>query len=172
MVSTSHSHSVIRRIHRVGACPVLEVAVTYPILSAGELSSGELSSGEISLEELSLGEGGEALPLTRFNEAYRAMAEAWLAWVESTLLPQVKEDFAAAGSGAVYGFDRRVAVCEMRVEAFPPEGGTLTVVRTLRLASRRGSVKEVCRRETDEWRWPELTLAVAANHTTDRGAHT
>ena len=162
MVFTYHSHSVVRRIHRVGACPVLEAAVTYPILSAGERSSGELSFEE----------GGEALPLTRFNEAYRAMAEAWLAWVESTLLPQVKEDFAAAGSGAVYCFDRRVAVCEMRVEAFPPEGGALTVVRTLRLASRRGSVGEVCRREADEWRWPELTLAGTANHTADKGAHT
>ncbi len=138
MVSTSHSHSVVRRIHRVGACPVLEATVTYPCLSVEE--------------------GGEAPSLTRFNEAYRAMAEAWLAWVESALLPAANEAFTAEGAGASYRFDRRVAVCEMKVETLTPEGAYLIVERTLRLTSRRGSAGEVCRRERETWRWPELTL--------------
>ena len=137
------THDTTHRIHRVGACPVLELTVTYPRIG---IADGEASSA-----------------VERFNEAYRTMAENWLAWAESVLLSEANEAFAAEGAGASYRFERRVAVCQMSASELPAEGECLTVTRTLRLTTRRGGQGEKRRSGGDRWRWPSLTLSEGRN---------
>ena len=135
-------HVTIRRIHRLGACPVLEVTVTYPAWIADR---GELSPAA-----------------ERFNTAYRTMAEHLLAWAEETVLPTVIEAFAAEGATAAYRFDRRLLTCTMQGElggALSDESRRLTVTRELRLTRRRDTSAAKASRTTDSWLWPELTLA-------------
>lgn len=142
-----------RRLFRVGACPVLEVSVTYPRLDADSIAA--------------------ASSVARFNETYRAMAEAFLAWAESAPAEEAKAAFAAMGASAPYRFDRRALTCDVTAiwhgsaravkgrdgEAEGEEGCTvLTVTRTARLTSRHGEVGERSLTAVDEWRWPELTL--------------
>lgn len=156
------SHCTLRRLVRVGACPVLEVCVTYPVLSFAED-----------------GDAAARPAVARFNEAYRAMAEAFLAWATDGPAREAVEAFSAAGAGAVYRFDRRMLLCHMTVEvASDADGGTagnaapvdgrryLRVKRSVSVGTRRGlqaaprqdaprqSVEEI-----DLWRWPSLTLA-------------
>lgn len=138
------SHCRLHRICRVGACPLLEITITYPCLCPPE------------------GEGiGSAVD--RFNTAYRTMAEKLMAWGEGALYEGVLVEFEAAGAEAVYGFDRRLLVCDMSA-AFSEqgegegEGTTLTVTRILRLSSRRGGAEERGISASDRWRLPSLTL--------------
>ncbi len=136
----SVSYQTLHRLHRVGACPVLEVIVNYPVLGSGA--------------------GGEERPaVARFNRTYRSISENILAWAEGVPAQAAVDAFHRAGVNAVYRFDRRVLACEMMV-SYPPEGdeGVLTVTRTLRAFSRRGDEEERVITATDDWIWPELTL--------------
>lgn len=141
-------HHRIHRIYRAGACPILEVTLTYPCLCSAE-------------------DGTEALSpaVTRFNEFYETVAERLLSWAEGTIREAAAADFAAEGSGASYRFDRRRLTCDMTVTLPPAEEGsavqntvTLTVTRTLVFDGRRGTLRERRLTAEDEWRWPELTL--------------
>lgn len=135
------TYRTLRRTFREGACPILEAAVSYPCLC------GEDALGQTPLSEI-----------TRFNEAYAGMAEAFLQWVEGTLLETARHAFREAGPGAGYSFDRRTVDCRMTA-AFagePPE--RLYVRRYLRVGSRRGECVERARTETDIWYIPELSL--------------
>jgi hypothetical protein len=142
-----------RRLFRVGACPVLEVSVTYPRLDAEAVAS----AGSVA----------------RFNETYRALAEAFLAWAETAPVEEAQAAFAAMGASAPFRFDRRVLTCDVTAEwqgkdriakgkdAETWEGdgcAVLAVTRTARLIGRRGEVEERSLMAVDEWRWPELTL--------------
>jgi hypothetical protein len=131
-------HSTERRKVFVGACPVLEITVTYPVLEAG----------------------GDDVATETFNEGYRRMAEAFLSWGEKALGERVTEEFNAAGAGAAFRFDRRLLICSMEGEIIGEDRReTLRVRRNLRLTSRRGSVEERLLPEArDDWRLPELTL--------------
>ncbi len=144
-------HRRIHQIYRAGACPVLEVALSYPHLSSACLCAEE--------------EETEALPpaAIRFNEFYETLAERLLSWAEGTLRTEAMADFAEEGSGAVYRFDRRCLTCDMTARLSPSETEdaaptALVVTRALAFTSRRGSVRERCLSAADVWRWPELTL--------------
>ena len=134
----SVSLATIRRLFRVGETVVLEVAISYPQL---QFADGE---NQILTMEIS-----------RFNEAYRAVAEAFVAWCEQTLAEEAREAFSAAGIGAAYTFDRRVAIC--RMELVPDGEGTFLIQRSVSLGSRRGGVW-VSREQFDHWRTTDLTL--------------
>lgn len=130
----------LRRLYRVGACPILEVTVAYPRLTE------------------------EASPaVTRFNETYRAMAEGFLAWGDAAPREEAEAAFCALGASAPYRFDRRALSCSMSAALSGAEGkpARLSVTRTLRLSSRRGEMTEVSLSETNVWRWPELTVTGA-----------
>ncbi len=137
----SVTHNTQRTYVRVGATPVMEITVTYPVLSfaVGEREDRAFSSA-----------------LDRFNEAYRAMAEAFSAWGGHTPAEEAQAAFTSAGVGAVYTFDRRLLDCRMEVEC--GEGGILTVRRRICRGSRRGSVPSVCRESIDRWRVLDLSL--------------
>ena len=132
-------HGCLRRIYRVGICPVLEVSITYPRLLADCPD--------------------EALPfaVARFNHAYLRMAEGILTWSGGTLLTSVEDAFREAGAAASYGFDRRVVDCRMTAEA-EDEAGHLLVTRTISVGSRRGSIPVQRREGRDLWCCPELVL--------------
>ena len=138
------THSRTHRTFRAGACPVLDVTVTYPCLGPGQPGSEESPA------------------VARFNEAYRSMAENLLEWAQGPVLEAAMADFEAAGAGAVYHFDRRIVICDMT--ASPVLSGDtvevdfLTVSRSIRVGSRRGEAEERGLTATDRWRWPELTL--------------
>lgn len=142
------THCRIHRILRAGACPILEVSVTYPCLEASE--------------------AGEACPaaetcsaVARFNEAYGTMVQNLTEWAEGTLFKAALADFNGAGMGAAYRFDRRMVVCDMAGEMLTREDGEafeLTVTRTLRLTCRRGTVPERRLTATDRWSLPDLSL--------------
>ena len=142
------THCRIHRILRAGACPILEVSVTYPCLDVSE--------------------AGEACPaaetcsaVDRFNEAYRTMADHLVEWAEGALFEAALADFNGAGMGAAYRFDRRMVVCDMAGEVLTREDGeadALTVTRTLRLNCRRGTMPDRCLIATDRWSLPDLTL--------------
>ena len=78
-----------RRLTRVGVCAVLEVTVTYPHIPH------------------------ESPAAARFNEAYRSMAESFLAWADTAPAEEARASFAAMGSTAPYRFDRRILTCSM-----------------------------------------------------------
>ena len=126
-----------RRLRRVGACPILEISVTYPVLEEGE---------------------GALLPpaVARFNRAYADMAEALLSWADGAPADAAVEAFWAMGEGAMFRFDRRVVTCEMTVEE--THADRLTVRRALTVTTRRGSGEGEEMVARDVWRLPELTL--------------
>ena len=120
-----------RRLTRVGACAVLEVTVTYPHIPL------------------------ESPAAARFNEAYRSMAESFLAWADTAPAEEARASFAAMGSTAPYRFDRRILTCSMTAEILSPR--LLTVTRAVTLKSRRGELTERRITAVDGWRLPELT---------------
>ena len=131
------THLCERRLIRVGACPVLEITVTYPILSGED----------------------PACPVEVFNSAYRRMTEAFLYWGETAFGELAAGDFAEAGSGAGYRFDRRVLVCRMEADmAEEGDGGRIRVTRSVWSGTRRTGQKTVLPEVVDVWRLPELTL--------------
>ena len=132
----------VRRILRVGSCPVLDVRVTYPCLSIPE--------GE--------GEGSTAA-VHRFNEAYREMAEGVLAWAEGDPAASARAAFFAEGEGAAYRFARYVLTCAMTAAPADAERGEgeLWVTRVLSLRVGRGEEMALSE-ERDVWRLPALTL--------------
>lgn len=134
----SIAHAEIRRLFRVGETVVLEVTTTYPQLSVADEENQTLTK-EIS----------------RFNEGYRAVAEAFVGWCEQTLAEEARGDFSAAGIGAAYTFDRRIATC--RMELAPDGEDRLSVRRSATLGSRRGGVW-ASYEQTDLWRKADLTL--------------
>ncbi len=139
----SVTHRRLHHIFRVGACPVLEVTVTYPCLGA-DLPEDALSPA-----------------ITRFDQAYLRMAEGVLNWCAGEPLAEAEAAFRAGGAGAGFRFDRRFVTCEMTVTPGGPEeqkDATLQVCRTLRMGSRRGEILETTRTGKDVWRIPELTL--------------
>ena len=120
-----------RRLTRVGVCAVLEVTVTYPHIPH------------------------ESPAAARFNEAYRSMAESFLAWADTAPAEEARASFAAMGSTAPYRFDRRILTCSMTAEILSPR--LLTVTRTVTLKSRRGELTERRITAVDGWRIPGLT---------------
>ena len=126
-------HTDLRRLFRVGSTAALEVAVSYPSLTLAD-EKNKLMQQAIS----------------RFNEAYLAMAEAFLGWCEGTPAEDAKSDFAAAGIGAVYTFDRRIVTCRM-VAVSEEDSGVILVRRTVTRGSRRGGASISCE-QTDRWR--------------------
>lgn len=131
------SYRSLRRLHRVGACPILEISVTYPVLGEGE---------------------GDPLPpaVARFNKAYADMAEALLSWADGAPADAAAEAFRAMGEGAMYRFERRLLICEMTVEGSSAD--RLTVRRTLTATTRRGGGEGEELIARDIWRLPSLTL--------------
>lgn len=144
------THCEIHRILRAGACPILEVTVTYPRLGGDEDGAVEACPA------------AETFPAAaRFNEAYGTMAQNLTEWATGSLFESALADFNGEGSGAAYRFDRRLVICDMVGEFSTCEDGVLselTVNRTLRLTSRRGSVPERHLTATDRWSLPALTL--------------
>ncbi len=141
-------HHRIHRIYRAGACPILEVTLTYPCLYPAEEASEALSPAA-----------------TRFNEFYETMAERLLSWAEGSLREAAAADFETEGGGAAYRFDRRRLTCAMTATLSPvgeesaaPKALTMTVTRALVFDGRRGTLQERRLTAADEWRWPELTL--------------
>ena len=135
------THTALRRLVRVGSTVVLEATVSYPSLACEDGENKMIQNG-----------------ISRFNEAYRTIAEAFLEWCAGTLAEDAKGDFSAAGVGAVYTFDRRLVTC--RMEATPDgDGGAVSVRRSVTLGSRRGGVL-VSREQTDRWR-ADLSLIPA-----------
>ncbi len=136
-----------RHLVRVGRTPVLEVVITYPVWAPEPRPS--------EAEE-------------RFNEGYRAMAEAFFQWSLGEPAQRAQEAFASAGPRAVYTFDRRRIECRMTVEGDIPEVAAaeaedgppshFCVVREVVIGSRRGSVPTRRSRGRDVWRLPGLFL--------------
>lgn len=132
------------RLVRVGHRVVLAAEVSYPRI---DMTDGEPPSRAVA----------------RFNEGYRAMAEAFLGWAESVPAGEASEAFASLGVGAAYTFDRRLITCCMRAVTANPDNSRLLVVeREVLCTSRRRSVTEQRISKRDVWRWPELTPAKAA----------
>ena len=131
------SYRACRRLRRVGACPILEISVTYPVLEEGE---------------------GDLLPsaVARFNQAYADIAEALLSWADGAPADAAAEAFWAMGEGAMFRFDRRLICCDMTVEERSAD--RLTVRRTLTLTTRRGGGEGEEMVARDVWRLPTLTL--------------
>lgn len=133
----SLTHLCERRLIRVGACPVLEITVTYPTLSGED----------------------PACPVEVFNSAYRRMTEAFLYWGETAFGELAANDFAEAGPGAGYRFDRRVLVCRMEADmAEEGDGSRIRVTRSVWSGTRRTGQGTVLPEAVDLWRLPELTL--------------
>lgn len=120
-----------RRLTRVGTCAVLEVTVIYPHIL------------------------DDSPTVTRFNDTYRIMAEAFLAWTDTAPADEAKAAFRAMGAAAPYRFDRRLLTCDMTVSCDDPH--RLTVTRAVTLKSRRGELTERVIHATDCWRLPEWT---------------
>ena len=145
------THPCERRLIRVGACPVLEITVTYPALEGDEPEEA----------------------VAAFNDGYRRMAEAFLYWGEHALGERVAGELEAEGAGAAFRFDRRLLICAMEGQILEEGGRTiLRVQRSLRLTSRRGSVEEHALPPAEDiWRIPELTLCSRRqSHAADGGA--
>jgi hypothetical protein len=123
----------VRRLVRAGACPVLEVTVTYPHIPDGDPPAA-----------------------ARFNHTYRAMAEAFLAWADTLPAEEAKTAFANMGAAAPYRFDRRILTCTMSAVSETPD--RLAVIRSVTLKSRRGEMPERTVTATDLWRLPEWTV--------------
>lgn len=132
----------LRHTYRVGACPVLEVTVTYPRIPET---------------------ANPAAP--RFNEAYRSMADHFLTWAEGAPAEASKAAFVAMGGAAPYRFDRRLLTCAMTPAPAAEEGKNgqdLLILRTVTRTSRRGEMPPAALTATDRWRLPELTLRPAS----------
>lgn len=128
----------LRQTYRVGACPVLEAAVTYPYIPEDESPAA-----------------------IRFNNTYRTAAENFLAWAGETPAETAKITFAAMGSAAPYRFDRRLLRCTMTPAPAAAEEVSqkeLRILRTVTSSSRRGEIPPVTLTAADRWRLPELTL--------------
>lgn len=123
----------VRRLVRAGACPVLEVTVTYPHIPDGESPAA-----------------------ARFNHTYRAMAEAFLAWADTLPAEEAKTAFADMGAAAPYRFDRRILTCNMTAVSKAPD--RLAVIRSVTLKSRRGELAERIIHAADCWRLPGWTV--------------
>ena len=121
------------RLTRVGTCAVLDVTVIYPHIL------------------------DDSPAVTRFNDTYRAMAEAFLAWSETVPAEEARAAFAAMGASAPYRFDRRILTCTMTASADAPD--CLTVTRAVTLKSRRGELTERVIHDADLWRLPAWTVA-------------
>ncbi len=139
------THTALCRLVRVGATPVMAISVTYPVLSPDAASHAP--EGEDSLF---------ASRIARFNDAYRAMAEAFADWAAGAPAAAASEAFVSAGPGAAYTFDRRLLTC--RMEATLDGEGRLTVRRTVRTGSRRGTVPAETFTTVDRWRTEDLSL--------------
>jgi hypothetical protein len=124
---------ILRRLVRAGACPVLEVTVTYPHIPDGESPAA-----------------------ARFNHTYRAMAEAFLAWADTLPAEEAKTAFADMGAAAPYRFDRRILTCTMTAVSKAPD--RLAVIRSVTLKSRRGEMPERSITASDLWRLPAWTV--------------
>ena len=124
------------RLIRQGAVPVLEVTVCYPCLTR---------------------EGEADRKILCFNQAYEAMAEAFLLWAERVVGPEAAEDY-AMGASAAYRFDRRLLVCSMKAELLSAPDSELAVRRAVTYSSRRGTVARHSRYGEEIWRLPSLTL--------------
>lgn len=124
---------ILRRLIRAGACPVLEVTVTYPHIPDGESPAA-----------------------ARFNHTYRAVAEAFLAWADTLPAEEAKTAFANMGAAAPYRFDRRILTCNMTAVSETPD--RLAVIRSVTLKSRRGEMPERSITASDLWRLPEWTV--------------
>ncbi len=135
-----------RRWYRVGACPVLEVSVTYPHLTVREGAEGEISPVDVG----------------RFNDAYARMAEAFLPWAEGDPAREAAEAFGTMGAGAAYRFDRRLVLCKMTVSSVqrsPSDTvGYVRVVRRVSMGRRREEEHEKNLLHEDIWRFPDMTL--------------
>lgn len=122
-----------RRLTRVGNCVILEVTAAYPHIPDADSPA-----------------------VTRFNDTYRAMAEAFLGWSETVPAEEARAAFAAMGASAPYRFDRRILTCTMTASAKAPD--RLTVTRAVTLKSRRGELTERVIRDADLWRLPAWTV--------------
>jgi hypothetical protein len=129
-----------KRLFRVGAVTVLEVAVAYPCLCRSE--------GELTLAQ------------RRFNEGYRRMAEVFLDWAAGTPAAEAVAALERMGRGERCLFDRRLLSFTAEAEeSTAGRGGRLLLIRRrVRATTRRGGtpVGEVT--ALDAWRVPELTL--------------
>ena len=122
-----------RRLTRAGACVILEVTAAYPHIPDADSPA-----------------------VTRFNDTYRAMAEAFLTWSETVPAEEARAAFAAMGASAPDRFDRRILTCTMTASAEVPD--RLTVTRAVTLKSRRGELTERVIRDADLWRLPAWTV--------------
>ncbi len=151
----------LRRWVRVGACPVLEVAVTYPQLAC-YVGEGANAKSDV--------QGRTPVPaaVERFNRAYPAMAEAFLSWAQGAPAEAAIAAFHAYGMSAAYCFDRRIITCRMTARVDAPDTAhtpnALVVERTVWMGSRHGEVAPTERRTVEEWRWPSLTLRAPRRH--------
>lgn len=123
---------ILRRLVRAGTCVILEVTVTYPYIPDADSPA-----------------------VTHFNDTYRIMAEAFLAWTDTAPADEAKAAFRAMGAAAPYRFDRRLLTCDMTVSFDDPH--RLTVTRAVTLKSRRGELTERVIHAADFWRLPEWT---------------
>ena len=121
-----------RRLTRVGTCAVLEVTVIYPHIL------------------------DDSPTVIRFNDTYRAMAEAFRAWADTAPAEEARAAYAAMGAAAPYRFDRRILTCDMTVSCDDPR--RLTVTRAVTLKSRRGELAERIIHAADCWRLPGWTV--------------
>ncbi len=144
------THTTTRCLMREGSTPVLEITVTYPVLRVDETPSPAVD---------------------RFNDGYRAVADAFASWAGSALLPEAAEAFRSAGSRAAYTFDRRQVTCCMTATIAVRDAGLadkqkrrsakpcLTVRRTVAFGSRRGSVSVLQTDGEERWYLSDLTLS-------------
>ena len=136
----STMQNCLHRLYRRGICPILEMTVTYPVLTC--------LCGTPSPEVM------------RFNKTYHALAEGWMSWGEGVLSEQVKKVFAEGGTGASYRFERWRATCDVAV-ILPTDGvGVLTVTRTVRLCGE--GISPVVTAAEDIWRRADLTLSAVS----------
>lgn len=136
-----------RRLTRAGNCVILEVTAAYPHIPDADSPA-----------------------VTRFNDTYRAMAEAFLAWADTAPAEEARAAFAAMGAAAPYRFDRRILTCTMTASAEVPD--RLTVTRTVTLKSRRGELTERVIRDADLWRLPAWTVVKPPRKLREKGRKT
>ncbi len=136
----SLQHVTQRRYARVSHTPVMEVSVTYPVLS---------------LEPFGGKDNFFSAAAARFNEAYRAAAENFAEWGMGAPAEEARAAFAEAGMAAAYTFDRRLLICRMEASV---EGERLVVRRAVLLTCRRGTVASRRQDAVDRWRIADLSL--------------
>ena len=90
------------------------------------------------------GEGNE-----RFNECYKNAAEAYLAWAEHKQGKMLREEYAARGSGRMFGF--RPMMCRMDARVvWQRERFVSVVIDSVRDSGVKGEYP-VCHRNADVW---------------------